>query len=312
VARLSRRQLGLITTAQANELGITNSMIHRRVRRGLWERRLPAVYALRCVPPSRDQAVLAAALWCGPAALVASETALAVHGLLDAGRTVHLLGPEELRRRRPGIEVHHSSMIVPADRARVRGIPVTSVARSLADAARQLGPEASERVLEEALRRRLLTIPRLAAVHERLSGSGHAGCRIVRTLLADRDIDWVPLQRELERRTYRLLRRAGLPDAVRQLPVRLDGFTAHVDFAWPIERVVLEVDGWGPHSGRRMHHLDRDRWSALTTARWRVIVAGWDHVVDQPDVLVGRVRHLLATPPGSCALQFAVGELEGT
>lgn len=294
VAATFRRQLGLITADQARAAGVTRTMVATRLRRQEWEAVLPRVYRHVVAPRSRRQSILAAVLYCGPGAMAHGLTSLELRQLVPTSADgISVVVPPGRQPRHAAIHVVRSRTIGPADRSRVGPVPATSVARALVESAAALGEEELERVLEEGLRRRLTSMPRLLDAHTRMHGRGHPGSAHLGRLLAERDMNWVALDRELERRTHRLLERSGLPRPVRQHPVALPGFTAHLDFAWPAERVALEVDGWGPHSGRRRHHLDRERWSLLVDAGWRLQIAGWDHVVHDAGPLLDRLAHLL-------------------
>ena len=292
-AAVFRRQLGLITAEQTREVGISRRMIASRIDRGTWDRTLPRVYRNTASPLSRSQALLAALLWAGPATLLSAPTGLEVWGLARRSPRIHLVGDADTSRRHADLVVHRSQTLTTDDRARVGPLGVTSVARTIVDAAAFLGDDDLERVLEDALRRKLTTVRRLSECHDRLRGRGHRGSPAIGQLLAARDVDWVALNRELERRTWRLLVASDLPRAVRQHPVPLADFTVHLDFAWPDHLVALETDGWGPHNGRLAHHRDRERWSLLTAAGWRLQVVAWDHVVDRGPALLDRLAVLL-------------------
>jgi very-short-patch-repair endonuclease len=64
---------------------------------------------------------------------------------------------------------------------------------------------------------------------------------------------------------------AGLPAPIAQHPVNVDGRRYRLDFAWPEQRVAMEVDGFGPHSSYAAFHDDRRRDLALQGDGWRVL-----------------------------------------
>lgn len=61
----------------------------------------------------------------------------------------------QIRLRHPGLVQHRRSLLPLADLARCRGIPITSPARTLLDAAPMVHPSRLGPVVDDALRRKL-------------------------------------------------------------------------------------------------------------------------------------------------------------
>jgi very-short-patch-repair endonuclease len=131
-----------------------------------------------------------------------------------------------------------------------RGIPVTSVARTLVDLAVVLDADDLARACHEAGVRHEVTPAAVDAVLARRPNS--AGASKVRLIL--RGEVHVTLSR-LERRFLELLRRAGLPLPETNRPV--GGF--RVDCCWPEERLTVELDSYRYHSSRHAWEQDRRR-----------------------------------------------------
>lgn len=154
------------------------------------------------------------------------------------GRAVDVLVPRPARSR-PGMTIIRARDLRPEDVVRWRGVPATSVARTLLDCAALLDPDGLRRMITQARRLDLLDAPALVRQCER--HCGHAGARTLRRLvdlLSDRT------ESELEDLMLALLRRYGLDDGV-QVNHRLDacGRWVRTDFRWAAVRVVVEVDG---------------------------------------------------------------------
>ncbi len=66
-----------------------------------------------------------------------------------------------------------------------------------------------------------------------------------------------------------------------------------MDFAWPEQRLLVEVDGFAFHADRSRYRSDRRRTNALVLAGWRVLRFSWEDVVHRPDVVVAQVRAAL-------------------
>jgi very-short-patch-repair endonuclease len=88
----------------------------------------------------------------------------------------------------------------------------------------------------------------------------------------------------------RLIRAAGLPAPA--VNARTAGF--EVDFLWPGERVVVEVDGYQFHCGRTAFERDRRKGLALAAAGLRVIRISWRQLVDEPLLIVAQLARALA------------------
>ena len=87
-----------------------------------------------------------------------------------------------------------------------------------------------------------------------------------------------------------LLRAAELPAP--QVNVRLGRY--EVDFLWPGERLVVEVDGYAYHSNRRAFERDRERDATLAAAGYTVLRVTWRQLVSAPEAVVARVAMALA------------------
>ena len=70
---LLQRQDGLVTLAQAADLGISARSVQRRVRDGAWRRVLPRVFLVAGHPETDAARVRAAGLWVGEAGAVSGR-----------------------------------------------------------------------------------------------------------------------------------------------------------------------------------------------------------------------------------------------
>jgi very-short-patch-repair endonuclease len=136
----------------------------------------------------------------------------------------------------------------------VRGIPVTTVHRTLTDLGSVVDPNTVEMALESALRRKITTIDRLWRTIGEIGTRGRRGPAVLAGILgahAGR-----PTESALETRFAQLVREFKIPSPARQVRVCDEsGALARVDFIWEDAGVVVEVDG-------RSHHVRRDRWEA--------------------------------------------------
>jgi very-short-patch-repair endonuclease len=184
-------------------------------------------------------------------------------------------------RSRPGIRVHRLRSLDPADVTRREGIPVTTPARTLLDLAGVLDPSDLARAVEEAEVQRLVTRRQLTDIVAR---NRQPGAKALREALRRYDEPAMTCS-EAERRMLRLIRAARLP---RPRTNALIG-RHEVDFLWPAERLVVEVDGFAFHSTRRAFEHDRARDADHHRAGYRVIRLTWRQIAHEPEAVVATI-----------------------
>jgi very-short-patch-repair endonuclease len=129
-------------------VGLSPSAIKRRVQAGRLHRIHRGVYAVGNPNLTREGRWLAAVLACGKGAVLSHESAGALWKLSPrCPPLVHVSVPgPNGRRKRRGIVVHRSRTLTAEQTTRRRGIPVTTLARTLADLG--YGPERTRSDLE--------------------------------------------------------------------------------------------------------------------------------------------------------------------
>jgi hypothetical protein len=186
VERLLRRQKGLITRAQARAAGLTDSTLRAHLHARRWQRLAAGLYADFTGELGPGQRLLAACLHVGEGAQITGAAALRWYGLryVPAQPEVTVLGPADCRRRSvPGlIRVVRTSR--PDHRPdRVETLTIVSVARAVADEARQMRSLRAVRALvAESVQRRRTTVADLAAEVENGQPNGSA---LLRRALAE-------------------------------------------------------------------------------------------------------------------------------
>lgn len=283
---IASRQFGLFTRAQAIDLGYTPNMISKRLASGLWVRVDHNVYRFASTPPSWNQRVLAACL-AGPA--VASHRAAGCIWSFP-GMTDDLVEVTALRhRRRRASEVvwHESFHLEERDVTELEGIPVTRPVRTFLDLAVVLTDNHLEEVLNEGIRRNLLSAPAIWRRLEQLGPLRPGALRARRTLeqhIPTRHPSGTPL----ETRYLQLVRKAGLPTGIPQFEVRRpDGRRAYIDFAYPELGLAVELDGDASHFGARRSRDDQTRENDIVAAKgWRFLRFDWDDVTKRPGYVV--------------------------
>jgi hypothetical protein len=269
IAPFTKRQYGLVTHAQALTV-IKRDRIKHEVEMGHLESMRRFVLRVAGTPESWHQYVLAACL-AHPGACASFSTAAALWALPGFDpEGIEITVPGFNRARLDHVIVHESTTwgdIHVATRAR---IPVTSVARTLCDLSCALGPGQLGRIVDDALRRKLVTMRQFARVAAELDGQGRRRCTTTRLVLNERAPGCQPGDSDPEKRIADLLMRAGLPRPKLGHQLRITGKTIRLDIAYVDARFGFEYDSWGFHGSRSAFDSDRERDIELELIDWRV------------------------------------------
>lgn len=286
IAAVAGRQHGVISFAQLCECGLPRATISRWAKAGHLHRLQRGTYAVGHRNVSREGAWLAAVLAAGPGAVVSHVTAARVHHLdrATATRPIHLSVPPGRKASPAGLIVHRPRQLDPIDVTRRRGIPATTVTRTLFDQAALLRPSALREQFEraeylETLDRRRLNILLAAA-------SGRRGLGYLRRLAGYRPLPLSQIRSQLEGVVLRTCRTYDLP--LPEVNAPLLGY--EVDFIWERARFVVEADG-GLHKGEQRER-DNARDLALQRAGYLVRRYGELALADEGAVAV-EIRSIL-------------------
>lgn len=198
------------------------------------------------------------------------------------------------RSRVPGVKIHWVTEPIPdEDITTIEGIPVTKPARTLLDLAETEPVEFVERCLDEALRRRLVSLPFLERWLADPRRRTHRGAATMGRLIRARATVGVT-ESPLEAKALTLFRDAGLPIPMLQYEVREgERFVARLDFAYPERQVGIEVDGFRYHDSRRDFDADRWRLNRLQALGWLILLITSQHIQDEPGEVVRWVADTL-------------------
>ena len=276
---------GIFTRQQALAAGISAADIDRHLHRGAWMRSSRGTYEIVGRPTSGTDDLARTVLQAGGQAVV---------GLLAAARVYgwDLPAVPEL----PAVLVPHGhSPRIPALRARLAGddvvclgsMLVTSPARTAADLAAKLDRDVAVVVLDSALRAGL----RLDDLREAIRRRRSPAARRV-SALVDPCSGSVP-----ESQARLIFLEARLPKPHTQFVVLVAGMICRADFAWPLWRLIVEIDGREHHIGAGPFQTDRTRQNALLQAGWLVLRFTVDDVRLRPQDMIAQIRHALLWRP---------------
>jgi very-short-patch-repair endonuclease len=271
VVAVAERQRGVIVSTQLRTGGISPKVERRLAEDGYLRLIRPGAYAVAGAPQSRWESAIAAALLCGPAAVISHSTAAAIHRLPDLWPEPlpEISVPVQVNPRLPGVRIHRVADLPLADIVERRGVGLTTPSRTLVDLASRLDSELLARVVDEGSIARLWTVDELLECANRLASPGRPGGRALRAVLAGR-VDDPAADSLLELRVIRLLK--PFEPFQTQFQVVLDGEVFVLDIAWPWWRVALEVDGWwSRRQSRRKLDDDDHKTNALTGNGWRLL-----------------------------------------
>jgi hypothetical protein len=281
VAKLAGEQFNRVSRRQLLELGLSDTAIAYRVAAGRLEIVEEGVFAMAPVLEHDDWGRWMAATLTAPGTVLSHMSAAAALGLWSFPRPFETVtrpgsgGP----RRHGGVLVFRSSTLE-GDCDVLRGIPITSVPRTLLDLAARVSERALARAVREALRLGLTTIAALADAlgrHRRRRGSRRLAAAVAR-------YTGLPIERArsgAEVRAFEILRSAG-----RELPrlnVRIAGEEA--DLSWPRHRLIVEIDGGPFHLDAGEDARKQRAWEA---ANWTVRRLSSDDVYEHPERLLER------------------------
>jgi very-short-patch-repair endonuclease len=272
VARFASRAHGVVTRGELLAAGLSQRQIHGRIGRGTLIVVHPGVYRVGHRAPSVEARYMAAVKACGERALLSGLAAAWLWGLQKG-----LAPPPEVsaptERRIKGVKVRRVRRLGKGDGTVWRGIPVTTVPRTLIDLSSLLSFDELARAAHEATIRYEVTRVEKAP----------------QSLQAILEGDAPILLSRLERRFRALLRAAGLP-----LPVTNRPAGAHyVDCRWPEHKLTVELDSYRFHKTRHAWEQDRRR---DREARRRGDVMRrytWRDVFEEPDDMLAELKELL-------------------
>lgn len=288
IGRLAAHQHGVVSRRQLLDAGIAAGAMERRVASGHLVRVHRGVYAVGHAQLRREGRWLAAVLAAGRGAALSHRSAAALHGIRESD-AIDVTTTRRVGVR--GVLIHRTTRLEAGDLATRRGVPVTTLSRTLVDLAEILTREQLAKLVREADRAGRLTAATVENARGRVAGRRDAGAKALRAALDEHERLAISLTlSELEDRFLALLDARDLPRPLTNHPA--EGFK--LDAAWPEARLAVELDGWAWHHDRAAFQADRARDAALLRAGWRVVRFTHADVVRRP-AHVAQTLHTLLT-----------------
>jgi very-short-patch-repair endonuclease len=284
---MASRAHGVVTRAELMEAGVTRRQIVHRLRTGTLIAVFRGVYRVGHRAPSLEARYTAAVKAAGEGAVLSGLAATHLFALVKGtAPPPEVSAPRE--RRIKGVKVRRRRLDL-RDTTVWRGIPVTTVPRTLVDLSSLLSLDELARAFHEAsVRYRITPDQAEAAIKGRVPGAE----KLRRVLRGDAHVTLS----ELEKRFLKLLRDHGLPMPKTNRPAG----GRYVDCRWPEYRLTVELDSYRYHNTRHAWERDRrrEREAYARGGQFRRFTYG--DVTERPQSVLAELRPLL-TPPGSRA-----------
>jgi Protein of unknown function (DUF559) len=291
VAELAGRQFNRVSRAQLAAIGLSEAAIHHRVVTGRFVSVEEGVLAVAPVLEHDDWGRWMGATLTAPGSALSRLSAGAAWGVWSRRRKFEsITRPGNGGPRRHGGIVVYRSLTLAGELDELRGVPITSVPRTLLDVACMVGDRALARMLREAVRLELLSVHALA---DYLSVRRHrrGAMRLTRAVARYAGLPLERARSGAEIRALEVMRNAGRP--LPRLNFRIAGEEA--DLSWPDQRLIVEIDGAPFHLDAGEDARKQAAWEA---AGWRVRRIPSDDVYERPGLLL-RLAPPIVPEPGA-------------
>jgi predicted transcriptional regulator of viral defense system/very-short-patch-repair endonuclease len=294
IAELAERQHGVVARRQLLVLGLGREAIEVRLRAGRLHPLHRGVYSVGHEVVSQEGRWIATVLFAGSGAVLSHRSAAALWGIRGTSSGAIEVTTPRKSRSRGGLRRHFATL--PADEVTIeRGIPVTTVPRTIFDLAANSSVDAVEHGLRESEYLRLHD--RLSLLHLLDRYPRRRGARAVQECLARRaEGPSGRVRSRLEERFLPFLRQHRLPMPWLNAWIPLEPKGCEVDCLWRAQRQIVELDGYEGHGTRGAFREDRARDRRLRVAGYGVTRIAWGQLHDEPDEIATDLRALLGTP----------------
>jgi very-short-patch-repair endonuclease len=192
--------------------------------------------------------------------------------------------------------IFHESRQLPDSQVKVlKGLPVTTLERTLFDLAGTGRAKRADRATDNALVKRLTTTERLWEVWAELAAPNRPGTTELRRILLKRAPGYVAKESVLEHRFSELLEPTDLERPEWQVNLGGEEWVGRVDAYFRRARLVVELDGRVGHVGDLDRARDRARDNELMADGWRVLRFTWDDLVSRPAWVLSTLRRALVS-----------------
>jgi very-short-patch-repair endonuclease len=287
IGRIASRQHGVVTRAQLLDAGVSEKEIKRRIERKALLRVHRGVYRVGHKAPSIEARYMAAVLACGEGAVLSGQAAGYLWGLIKGTAP-----PPEVtaptNRRIKGIRTRRARR-GETEATTWRGIPITTVPRTLVDLSSMLPLDDLARACHEAGVKHHTTPRQVEEVLAKRPTAPGAG-KPRKVMHGDVHVTLSKVERKFLER----LKEEELPLPITNKPAG----SKRVDCRWPKHRLTVELDSYRYHSSRHAWELDRRREREARARGDEFRRYTHDDVLETPDQMLTELSALLRVAMG--------------
>jgi hypothetical protein len=281
IAAFAAKQFGYITRAQLLAIGLGSRAIDYRIATGRLIPVYRGVYAVGSVNITPLGRATAAVLACGDQAALSHGSGTSLWGFYKySDMPLEVIAPTVHTHK--GIKVHRSRTLARGDITRQLGVRVTTPERTALDIAPRLNDKRLKRVVNDARHAGYLHLDALADVLAR--NPTHPGTKRLNPFVETRTN---PTRSPLEDDFAVFCRRYGLPTPVTNTYL----FGREIDAWFPVERVIVELDGRQFHEDT--FESDRDRDADMLAAGIVTVRITDKRMNQNPEREAGRLNKIL-------------------
>ena len=283
---------GVVERRRLRAAGVDREAELRRVRAGLLETMSPRVSRLAGAQATDLQRLRAATLDVAGGAVASFGTAgwlwrfpgFSLRGLeVTARRTQH--------RTSTLAFVHQPVRLLPHHTTVWKGIPVTSVARTIFDLASVIHPLRLTRLIDSVCTQSPAVLAQLHRVLRELGGKGVTGTRIMRELLQSRPVGVRVAPSGYQAKFEEIMANAGITGLRREVDVGGHSWIGRVDYRCEVTGVLFEVDSALNHTSPTDLAADAERDAAALAAGFPGVVRiVAEDLYPRPHIAVATVR----------------------
>lgn len=270
--KVAASQYGVVTSPQLARYGFTLKQVEYRVKSGQFRRLQGRVVALAGTSLTNHKVKMAAAaLAASPEGCGSHRTAATLFGFrtVDQEVDVSIRYPRKLHLS--GVDVHRSRDLMPGDITWVEGIPVTTPERTICDLGLIFPESEVMRILRHAVATGFVSRRDVLKMRIRIGKQGRNGAGITGRCLESLPEFAEETESGLEVRFLEMCEKWKVPRPHLQHLVVAQGRRYRLDFAYPLQRVFVEVDGVASHSAPEQIAKDGGRQNDLVAAGWQPI-----------------------------------------
>jgi very-short-patch-repair endonuclease len=273
---------------------VSQRQIDHACKLGVLERRFRDVYIDPSVAWSPLQDLAAAVAAGGRLSAAGHRSAAALWGILpDFPAIPEIVVPGHRRPRMDRVVAHRFTDLRPEHIILRHGIRVLNPLVVIVVLGSVVGPEVVAEAIIRADSLRLFRPIAVRAELGRIARCGRDGVTAARQALDMLPVGDRPSDGMLELWYAELSRSQGLPSYTFQHSVRIDGRVIRIDFAYPAQKVAIEVDDYDSHGSLRGFLNDARRQNLLVLDGWLVLRVTWWDIRHEPNRVAAQVRDAL-------------------